>query len=286
MSQLSEFSQTLADLFPLVGESSFAQGLIVLLERLVLMDDASIIVFPSDQLPIAFYNKPRPDGKSSMEQFVNGAFLLDPYYIGANQGAEGFFRLKDLAPKGFEESEYYRNFYSQSGYQDECGYLIRVDDNSFINISLARTSKPIAFSKKQLQTLEDITPIISTLCQQHWKKSAGNKAQTSTPDSDSTDPSLRDRMHRALTDFGSSLLTEREAQVINLVLHGYQTAMIAEKFYISVDTVKLHRKHAYFKIEIKCQSELFYLFLDALMSAHNYSGGDTLEAYLKPPQSK
>lgn len=284
MSQLSEFSQALAKLLPLVDESHFPQALIALLERLVQVDDASIIAFPSEQLPIAIYNNPRSDGKSSMEQFVNGAFLLDPYYINANQGAEGFFRLKELAPKGFEESEYYRNFYNQAGYQDECGYLIRVDNKSFINISLARTSKPTAFSKKQLQTLSEITPVISTLCQQHWKKSVDHQAQPPALDADGS--SLRNRMHRALTDFGSSLLTDREAQVINLILHGYQTAMIAEKFSISVETVKLHRKHAYSKLEIKSQSELFYLFLDALMSAHNYNGGDTLEAYLKPPQSK
>ncbi len=284
MSQLSDFSQLVAELLPLVEKESFPQALIKALRQLVPMDDAIVIAFPSNHLPIALYNKPLDGGKTSIEQFVKAAFLLDPYYISGCQGAEGFFRLKDLAPKGFKESEYYRNYYNQAGYQDECGYLIRVDDKSFFNISLARTSKPIAFNKKQLQLLDDITPTISALCQHYWRKTGekGSAPEALDPD----DSSLRNRMHRALTDFGSSLLTEREAQVINLVLHGYQTAMIAEKFSISVETVKLHRKHAYSKLEIKSQSELFYLFLDSLMSAKNYNGGDTLEAYLKAPQSK
>ncbi len=284
MSQLSDFSQCLADLLPLVEEQSFPQSLVKTLEKLVPMDDAIIVAFPSNHLPIVLYNRPLDGGKSSIEQFVKAAFLLDPYYIRGCQGDEGFFQLKDLAPKGFKESEYYRNYYNQAGYQDECGYLIRVDDKSFFNISLARTSKPIAFSKKQLQLLSDITPIVSALCRQYWRKQEAKGAPQERIDTD--DFSLRHRMHRALTDFGSSLLTEREAQVINLVLHGYQTAMIAEKFSISVETVKLHRKHAYSKLEIKSQSELFYLFLDSLMSAKNYSGGDTLEAYLKAPQPK
>ena len=82
------------------------------------------------------------------------------------------------------------------------------------------------------------------------------------------------------------MLTERESQVINLVLHGHSTKTIAEKLSISVETVKLHRKHAYAKLEVSSQAELFYLFLDALMSAKDYDGGDTLVAYLQPPESR
>jgi hypothetical protein len=50
-----------------------------------------------------------------------------------------------------------------------------------------------------------------------------------------------------------------------------------------VETVKLHRKHAYAKLEVSSQAELFYLFLDSLMSASDYRGGDTLVSYLQKP---
>ena len=90
-------------------------------------------------------------------------------------------------------------------------------------------------------------------------------------------------MHLALDDFGSSLLTERETQVINLVLHGHSTKSVAERLGISVETVKLHRKHAYAKLEVSSQAELFYLFLDSLMSARDYQGGDTLVTYMQKP---
>ena len=90
-------------------------------------------------------------------------------------------------------------------------------------------------------------------------------------------------MHAALEAFGSSVLTDRETQVINLVLHGHSTRTVSEKLSISVETVKLHRKHAYSKLEISSQAELFYLFLDSLMSANDYDGGDTLVAYMQPP---
>ena len=81
-------------------------------------------------------------------------------------------------------------------------------------------------------------------------------------------------------------LTERETQVINLVLHGHSTKTVAEKLSISMETVKLHRKHAYAKLEVSSQAELFYLFLDSVMSAKDYEGGDTLVAYMQPPEKR
>jgi DNA-binding CsgD family transcriptional regulator len=74
--------------------------------------------------------------------------------------------------------------------------------------------------------------------------------------------------------------------VINLVLHGHSTRTIADRLSISVETVKLHRKHAYAKLEVSSQAELFYLFLDSLMSASHYAGGDTLIAYMQKPGSE
>ena len=71
----------------------------------------------------------------------------------------------------------------------------------------------------------------------------------------------------------------------NLVLRGHSTRTLAEKLRISTDTVKLHRKHAYAKLEVSSQAELFYLFLDSVMSAENYQGGDALVAYMQPPTS-
>jgi DNA-binding CsgD family transcriptional regulator len=117
--------------------------------------------------------------------------------------------------------------------------------------------------------------MVEVLCQQHWAGSGAEPAPVN----------LRAQLHSALDSFGSSLLTDRETQVINLVLHGHSTKTLAEKLSISMETVKLHRKHAYAKLEISSQAELFYLFLDSVMSAGNYDGGDTLAAYMRPPKS-
>jgi DNA-binding CsgD family transcriptional regulator len=86
-------------------------------------------------------------------------------------------------------------------------------------------------------------------------------------------------LQEALGAFGSSVLTRREQQVIELVLLGNSTRLVADKLGISAETVKLHRKHAYAKLDISSQAELFYLFVDALASHTGDSGADPLTSY-------
>jgi DNA-binding CsgD family transcriptional regulator len=273
---LATFSQQLAKLIPAVGTAEFPQRLIGMLRELVPVDDATIILYPGTDLPvIEYFEVPDDGGRSTLDVFVKGAFLLDPYYMAATRDRKfGVFRLRDLSPSGFKDSEYYKTWYRSCGYQDECGYLLPIGEEGFVNIALGKTEPRASFTKRERTVLEDIYPTIETLCRQHWE----------LPESSPAAVNLRAQLHKALEAFGSSLLTERETQVINLVLHGHSTRTVAEKLSISMETVKLHRKHAYAKLEVSSQAELFYLFLDSLMSARDYDGGDTLVEYMAPPK--
>jgi DNA-binding CsgD family transcriptional regulator len=278
MSILAQYSQHLARLIPAVGEGEFPELLIDMLRQLVSFDDATIAVYPGTDLPvIEYFQVPEEGGASTLDVFVRGAFLLDPFYLAATRDRKfGVFRLRDLSPSSFRDSEYYRSWYRNCGYQDECGFLIPLGPEGFINIALGKTAPRARFGQRELALFEAVLPVVQTLCQQHWAGS--NTAQPSV--------NLRAQLHSALDCFGSSLLTDREAQVIKLVLHGHSTKSLAEKLSISVETVKLHRKHAYAKLEIGSQAELFYLFLDSLMSAGNYAGGDTLVSYMQVPATR
>lgn len=276
MPTLAQYSQHLARLIPAVGTADFPESLAHMLEELVPCNDATIVLYPGTDLPvIEYFQVPKESGSSTLDVFVKGAFLLDPYYLAATQDEKfGVFRLRDLTPVGFRDGEYYKSWYRNCGYQDECGYLIPIGKEGFVNIALGKTAARARFSKRELGIFEAILPTVQTLCQLHWADSGIEPAPVN----------LRAQLHSALDAFGSSLLTERETQVINLVLHGHSTKTLAEKLSISMETVKLHRKHAYAKLEVSSQAELFYLFLDSVMSAGNYNGGDTLVAYLQPPR--
>jgi DNA-binding CsgD family transcriptional regulator len=278
MQHLAHFSEDLAGLIPATGSSAFPELLVAMLRRLVPCDDATVIVYPGTDLPvIEYFEVPLGASQSTLDVYVKGAFLLDPFYLAATQDRSfGVFRLRDLAPKDFKSCDYYKTWYLNCGYQDECGYLIPVGAEGFVNIALGKNQPRASFTKRELSVLADIRPTVETLCQQHWAN-----ARSQAPG-----VNLRGQLHSALNSFGSSLLTEREAQVIKLVLHGHSTKTLAEKLSISMETVKLHRKHAYAKLEVSSQAELFYLFLDSVMSAGDYDGGDPLLPYLKPVTGK
>ncbi|MFT6955772.1 MAG: DNA-binding CsgD family transcriptional regulator [Halieaceae bacterium] len=275
MSALALFSQHLAALIPGVGDSRFPHQLIEALKALVPVDDATILVYPAKSMPlIEYFEVPDKGHPSTLDRFIKGAFLLDPYYLAADRDHKfGVFRLRDLSPTGFKDSEYYKTWYRSCGYQDECGYIMPMQGGGFVNIALGKTRPGTRFSKAQFTLLEMIAPAVEALCRQHWQAHEGSAASQD----------VRAQLNNALVAFGSSMLTDRETQVINLVLHGHSTKTLAEKLCISMETVKLHRKHAYAKLEVSSQAELFYLFLDSVMSAKNYTGGDTLVAYMQSP---
>jgi len=273
MSFLSQLSCGTAELLPIAGSDHFLPALVKMFKQLIPIDNITVISYPRKRLPRIEYNDRPRRRESKVDQYINGAFLLDPYYLAASkQKKYGFFHLSELSPQGFEESEYNRIYFNNCGLVDECGYLfpLDIDKKSFINISLGRKNDSVKFSNEQRQCLSEITPLIESLIKSHW--------QNEDSETDSQ-PDLRYQLETALESFGTSMLTERENQMVQLILHGYSSKAIAEKLHISVETVKLHRKNAYAKLDLGTQGELFNLFINSLMNMKNYTEGDPLVSY-------
>jgi hypothetical protein len=127
---LAQFSNHLARLIPAVGSAEFVGQLVAMLKQLVPSDDTTIILYPGTDLPvIEYFEIPEGSTGSNLDVYVKGAFLLDPFYLAASRDrAFGSFRLRDLAPRDFKSSDYYKSWYLNCPYQDECGYLIPIGE--------------------------------------------------------------------------------------------------------------------------------------------------------------
>lgn len=74
------------------------------------------------------------------------------------------------------------------------------------------------------------------------------------------------KIARKVMDFFSgkskamSTLSEREIEIANAILDGLSYKMIADKFFISLDTVRSHIKNIYKKLSINSKSQLFTIF--------------------------
>jgi len=58
-----------------------------------------------------------------------------------------------------------------------------------------------------------------------------------------------------------SLLSEREREVFDALIHGYTITEIAERLHLSVKTVDTHKSHIYAKLNCRRRSELVSLAL-------------------------
>jgi DNA-binding CsgD family transcriptional regulator len=273
-SHLREFSNQLAAIMPEIGSQRLPSLLVRMLKSLVPFDNAVILHYRHGEKPLIVYNDLPPlEIKQQIDEFINGAFLIEPFYRAAvDDRVSGLNRLSDLAPNGFEKTEYYRTYFRYTEIKDEIGFIIHLSADQFINISMGRLTFSQRFNRTQISLLDDITEVIETLCKLQWV--AENGVQQAAENK------LPGQLDSALKHFGTAYLTDRETQVVQLFLHGHSTKSIAERLGISPETVKLHRKNSYAKLDVSSQAELFHLFIDSLASLSSYSGGDPLVGYL------
>lgn len=249
-----------ADFFP-----AFARGC----EFISGYQSALIVWLSTAHKPINLYDDlPEEHALPSTKAWFDGAYLLDPFYsLFCNNAPEGIYRLRDLAPDNFYESEYYRSYYTQTGLTDECGMLVNLDADHSVLISLGnrglREINPV-----QLANLQLIMPVLNALCRK--QQSAGDGEITfSAP------------LDKAFRNFGRDHLSARECEVIQLILKGHSNKSIALLLGISVDTVKVYNKRFHTKLEISSQAELFSLFLEAIALVPFDADIDPLTHYLE-----
>ena len=278
---MHKFSECLTQLgvaTSLLGEDAFFAALCESFTKIESVGHVLVLYYPSGEKPQCLYSNCKTDEAYTLEvdAYINGPFIFDPYYQTSMSGAaNGAYRLKDIAPDNFKKTEYFRHYYKATNITDELSYLANIDNGEHLHLSVSPFHHKKNFTPNTLQFLRDLSTMVVALISQHWQlsqnaaKAAGNSPQT-----------LNQTLQQALKNFGSMLLTPREHDVLQLILHGHSNKAAAERLDISLATVKLHRKRIYQKLDISSQSELFYLFIDALSSAQNDHCADPLQAYM------
>jgi DNA-binding CsgD family transcriptional regulator len=112
-----------------------------------------------------------------------------------------------------------------------------------------------------MQILDAMVPVVRSVLRHHWIGSDYPEHATGGARSLA---SLQDHIQNAFRQFGRSLLTNRESEIVGLILSGYSSNAISQHLDISVGTVKIHRKNTYQKLSISSQNELFSMFLSSL----------------------
>jgi DNA-binding CsgD family transcriptional regulator len=202
------------------------------------------------------------------ETYADGPYLLDPYYNAYLAGAgDGCFSVRQLAPDDFAKTEYYRTYYRHIGVNDEIGYLLPFSDRSAGHVSLCRTAALPRFSSQELRWLQAVEPVVGSVMLRRWEQ-----LQKQSQMHPSSQGAFHDRLNHTLRGFASMLLTEREGEIVGLLLKGHSAKSVARALRISPGTVRNHMKKIYAKLGVSSQSELFGRFLEALGRAEGDGG--------------
>ena len=230
------------------------------INNVVAFDSTVIALYAEERTPAYLYDDYQPSRQpSTVDAYFAGAYLLDPIYLACKSRVEsGVYSISKLAPDEFRRSEYYRSYFEAAGLVDEAGYLIDVGDGATLVLSHGRLKGDRAFSAADLDRMSVIEPVVSAAARAHW--TADGKVRLIKAKS----PSLDQQVRRSITKFASEVLTDREHELVMLMLRGHSTKSTAIEMNISPGTAKIHRQNVYSKLDVSSHAELFSLFIDNL----------------------
>ncbi|MCB5162478.1 response regulator transcription factor [Marinomonas algarum] len=253
---LPELMRDLGVLTSHIRVPSFSNALKNVLSNLCYFDTFIIVTYKKALKPLLIYPSDPSEQSHTLRLYLNQAYLLDPLFNSIQQGVTpGVYRLVDMAPDSFEETEYYQTCYRDFDLVDEINILVDLDKTTTCAISLGRQKTVGSIRRSELNNLKTIFPVLEALIIQFWLAQSGEfvkRASHSGP------------LKQALKTFAHGVLTSREQEILGLLLKGHSSKSIAGELNISAGTVKVHRKNIHARLDTSSQSEIFTLFLSHL----------------------
>ena len=252
---LDRWSRSVAKLMPTLETKDFVPALLEAIQRLVHADFIMVFGYSGREKPQMLGDTlDRERHRVIADDYINGPYLLDPFYQLTQDGVRsGCFRLHDIAPDRFRQSEYYRKHYVRTGIGEEIGFVFPAGRGVTGVTSLARWVTSPALSREEHELLRVLSPAIEAFCARHWGRI--NRVKLAADSDASSSPVI------SLENFADGILSTRERQIMTMILQGHSTESLAQHLDISPGTVKIHRKNVYRKLRISTQAELFAAYL-------------------------
>ena len=275
--QLSQWNRDISRAIAALGTERFFPTLIEAVNGQVKIDYPQIWLYHKDLPPRVLYHEIPPAAvPSQIDDYLEGTYSEDPFYqTSMNQPRAKIYRLSRVTMGKLQQSDYYRNYYADTGTSDEAVYLAKLHGGNVINLSMMRLPEHGEFSEQEYESLYLLAEPVSELIKSHSEHD--DFAVTHL-----IQPGIDHQIDLAFRTFGASLLSPREKDVLEMMLRGYGTDISAERLGIALETVRRHRKSIYRKLDVSSQTDLFSLFLNAMSCLGEAAGDDPLSIYMAP----
>ncbi|MGD2008229.1 MAG: LuxR C-terminal-related transcriptional regulator [Cellvibrionales bacterium] len=275
LQSFTRWNHGIASVIGAVGREDFFTSLLATVGEQVAHVYPQIWLYHRDLPPRILYHEiPKNAVELQIDRYLEGPYREDPFYqISMNSPRSSIYRLGRLTGGTFEESGYYRDYYGDTGTCDEVIFLTKLDDGSVVNFCIMRLNEEDPFSSDEYDLLYSLSETVAALIQSHCQRD--EFASTNL-----LEPGLDAQIDQAFQTFGSDYVSQREREVLELMLRGYGADTSAERLDISLETVRRHRKTIYKKLDVSCQAELFSLFINSMPYLGRAQGKDPLSIYM------
>lgn len=274
LSTITRWNTALALTVDAQGNAEFFPALIAALREMLPLSYPQVWLYHRDLPPqVVYHDIPKHAIPAQIDEYLEGPYREDPFYQVSMDNPKGsIYRLGRISGN-LQDSVYYQTYYGDTGTVDELVFLSKLDDGSVINLSIMRLPKQGEFSDSEYQLLYSLAPTVSALIRAHARNQQFAIDYL-------IQPGIDYQIDQAFKTFGSSLLSAREHEVLELMLKGYSAEVGAERLSIALETYRRHRKNLYKKLDINSQADLFSLFIASLSCVGEAKGEDPLSIYM------
>jgi DNA-binding CsgD family transcriptional regulator len=277
LKQLSKWNLDISRAIATLGTDEFFPALVQAVNGQVRIDYPQVWLYHRELPPRVLYHEiPEEAVASQIDQYLEGPFSEDPFYrTSMDQPRAKIYRMSRITLGKLQQSDYYRDYYGDTGTVDEAVYLSKLRGGNVINLSMMRLPHHGEFTDQEYESLYLLAEPISELIKCHSEHDDFAVTHLIQPDIDH-------QIDLAFRTFGASILSPREKDVLELMLRGYGTELTGDRLGIAVETVRRHRKSIYRKLDVSSQTDLFSLFINAMSCLGEAAGGDPLGVYMAP----
>ncbi|HEX7390595.1 MAG TPA: helix-turn-helix transcriptional regulator [Acidiphilium sp.] len=251
------FHQRLGHLVDRLDSAEFWPSLATFLGKFVQFDSWVVLIFRTGAPPIVLHEGGGDDaGDALFLDYANSLYVLDPFYrFSLGTFSPGLFRIDDVAPEHFRETEYFTRYFVHNVVTDEIQFLTPLPEFGILSLSLGGQAK---FTDVEIGALCLYTPWLLPLMR-HAARIDGNGALNSPGPQNDRGEFLG--LEDWLREKASPPLTDREVQTTVLILGGHSAKSIANQMGISPETVKIHKRNLYRKLGVSSQAGIFAQFV-------------------------
>ena len=251
-------TEALSKAIDAIGQSNFLPHMIDYLGANVPFVGILLLLLDDRNRPYHIYDTIRSPYRINLDMYLDGVYQLDPFYTRfCKHKQTSAMLIRDVAPDRFHQTEYYRRYYKNIELRDEIAIFTSLQDGRYLFFSISRRGEEPRFKRKELTAINHDLPVLAALCRQHFSEHSYSQESLSGALDE-------ERLQFALERFGEGTLTPREHEVAVCILKGHSSKSLAREIDISPETVKIHRRNLYRKLNLSSQSELFLQFLNTL----------------------